>query len=53
MSRAINQVWSYSRLGSQFEVDRMTAMRKARSGDYDKQGLAKNGPALGGSTQHH
>ena len=41
-ARAINQVWSYSRLGSQFEVDRMTAIRKARSGDYDKHAIPKN-----------
>ena len=50
MSRAVNQVHSYSRLGSQFEVDRMTAIRKARTGDYDKAALAKNGPALGTPT---
>ena len=46
-ARAINQVWGYSRLGSQFEVDRMTAVRKARTGDYDKHAVAKNAQALG------
>lgn len=45
MDRAIAQSWSYSRLGSQFEVDRMNAWRKARTGDFDKAAQARNGPA--------
>ena len=45
MDKAICQVHSYSRLGSQYEVDRMTAHRKARTGDFDKQAQQKNAPA--------
>jgi len=37
MDRAICQVHNYSRIGSQYEVDRMVAWREARSGDYDKK----------------
>ena len=50
MDRAICQVHSYSRLGSQFEVDRMKSFRAARSGDYDGKALQKNGVALGAKT---
>ena len=46
--RAICQVHSYSRVGSQYEVDRMNSWLKARSGDFDKEALARNGP---GATQ--
>jgi len=53
MKRAIMQVHTYSRLGSQYEIDKMTSMRKARSGDYDKQALAKNGPAFGATRAGH
>ena len=51
MERAVAQVHSYNRLGSQFEVDRMKAFRKARNGDYDKQAMALNGPVLA-NTSH-
>jgi len=36
MDRAICQVHNFSRVGSQYEVDRMNAFREARSGKYDK-----------------
>lgn len=41
MDKAVAQTHHYSRVGSQYEVDRMNAQRKARSGDFDKQALAK------------
>ena len=44
MDRAICQVHTYSRIGSQYEVDRMVAWREARSGKYDKQAQARNAP---------
>lgn len=50
--RAVAHLHSYSRLGSQFEVDRMTAIRKARCGDFDKHAIAKNAQALGLQTAH-
>jgi len=36
LDRAICQVHNYSRIGSQYEVDRMNAWREARSGKFDK-----------------
>lgn len=50
MDKAVCQVHPYSRVGSQFEVDRMNSWRKARSGDFDKLALQKNGPSLGMTT---
>ena len=46
MDKAVCQTHSYSRLGSQYENDRLKAFRAARTGKYDKQALEKNGPAL-------
>jgi len=37
MDKAVAQVHPYSRLASQYEVDRMKAFREARTGKYDKQ----------------
>jgi len=44
MDRAICQVHTYSRVGSQYEVDRMNAFREARTGKYDKAAQARNAP---------
>lgn len=49
MDRAICQVHNFSRVGSQYEVDRMNAFREARSGKYDKMAQARNAPAVGGT----
>ena len=46
MDRAICQVHNFSRVGSQYEVDRMNAFRDARTGKFDKQAQARNAPAV-------
>ena len=46
MDRAICQVHNYSRVGSQYEVDRMNAFREARGGKFDKPAQARNAPAV-------
>ena len=46
MDRAICQVHNFSRVGSQYEVDRMNSFREARTGKYDKQAQARNAPAV-------
>ena len=36
MDKAVAQVHPYSRLGSQYEIDRMKSYRQARTGKYDE-----------------
>lgn len=40
--RALAQVHTFSRIGSQYEVDRLEAINKARKGEFDKQALERN-----------
>ena len=51
MDRAIAQVHPYSRCGSQYEVDRLSAFREARSGKFDKQAQQKYGTALAATSK--
>lgn len=43
MDRAMCQVHGYSRIGSQYEYDKMNSLKKARNGDFDKACMAKYG----------
>ena len=46
MDRAVCQVHSYSRIGSQYEYDRMKSFREARTGKFDKEAMKKNAAML-------